>query len=190
MTKLRLITAALVAFSLTTPLGPAAYAEMLEKPACAALEAQKRILLTADVQAALAGGPDWVKEHLHKRDDIEQVRAYLRVEEKIAFRCRTDGVRMPKPKPPPLPDPKPAVPVIMAEGQKVLAGAAAISFLPLRKPAAEEAEGAPVGAQESAGDADTETEVTSAVATGGDAGSSQAVEDSDKTARSENKATR
>ena len=89
----------------------------------------------------------------------------------------------------PLPDPKPPVPIFTAEGQKVLAGAAAMSFLPVRKPSASEPEALQAAAaeQEPAGDADE-------VATSGDTdesepGPSQTVADSDKTAPSETKAT-
>ena len=193
MSKLRLIATAVLAVSMTVFVSAAARAEPLEPDECKALETQKQSLLTTSVKAALTQGPDWVKEHLHNEVEIEQVREYLRVEEKVAFRCRTDGVRIPKPTPPPLPDPKPAVPIIMAEGQKVLAGAAAISFLPLRKPSAVAAEMVETmaGAQEPAGDADDPEEVTAAAeSTGTGPGPSQAVADSDKTAPSENKATR
>lgn len=188
MFKLRLIAAALLAVGLAAHFSPPARAEMLERDQCKVLEAEKQTLLTANVKAALTGGPDWVKDHLHNEDEIEKVRAYLRVEEKVAFRCRTDGVRIPKPLPPPLPDPKPAIPIIMAEGQKVLAGAAAMSFLPLRKPSATESETAEetLGV-EGMGDAEEVTAV--AESSEGEPGPSQAVAESDKTAPSENKAT-
>jgi hypothetical protein len=193
MSMLRPIAAALLALSMTAPVGTAARAEPLEPDECKALETQKQSLLTAGVKAALIQGPDWVKEHLHNEEEIERIRVYLQVEEKVAFRCRTDGVVVPKPVPPPLPDPKPAVPIIMAEGQKVLAGAVAMSFLPLRKPSAVAAEmmETMAGAQEPAGDADDPEEVTAAAESpGAGPGPSQAVADSDKTAPSENKATR
>jgi hypothetical protein len=189
MFKLRFIAATLLAVGLAAHFSPTARAEMLERDQCKALETEKQTLLTASVKAALTGGPDWVKDHLHNEEEIEKVRAYLRVEEKVAFRCRTDGVRIPKPLPPPLPDPKPAVPIIMAEGQKVLAGTAAISFLPLRKPSATASEttGAEALGIEGIGDAEEVTAV--AESSEAEPGPSQAVADSDKTAPPKNKAT-
>lgn len=189
MFKLRLIAAALLAVGLAAHFSPPARAEMLERDQCKVLEAEKQTLLTANVKAALTGGPDWVKDHLHNEDEIEKVRAYLRVEEKVAFRCRTDGVRIPKPQPPPLPDPKPAVPIIMAEGQKVLAGAAAMSFLPLRKPSATVSETAEAEALGIEGIGDAEEVTALADSSEAEPGPSQAVAESDKTAPPENKAT-
>lgn len=194
MPMLRLIAVALIAAIAAAPFSLGARAEMLERDECKALEAEKRALLTPNVKAALTHGPDWVKEHLHSRADIEAVRDYLLVEEKVAFRCRTDGVRIPKPKPPPLPTPKPAVPIFVAD-QKIIAGAAAVSFLPLRKPSpsAPAPAGAEVMAADGIGDTDAEAEeiATSAETTdqGAEPAPSQAVADSDKTAPSENKAT-
>jgi hypothetical protein len=158
----RLTTVALYAVCAAL-LSTVATAEPLERDACKSLEAEKRALLTPEMQAALARGPDWVKNHLDSAGDIEKVRQYLLVEEKLAFRCRTNGVRIPPPRLPPLPDPKPPVPIFTVEGQKVLAGAAAISFLPLRKPSpsASEPVQAAATAPESVGDADE-------VATSGD----------------------
>jgi hypothetical protein len=194
MPKLRLIAVALLAASAAAPFGLGLRAEPLERDACKALEAQKRFLLTPSVNAALSRGPDWVKEHLHSAEDIEKVRQYLQVEEKVAFRCRTDGVRMPEPKPMPLPDRKPPVPVDqVAEGEpaKVLAGAASTSLLPLRKPSLSSPEPAETeaeaAAEQEAGDADEV--VTSSDPEETEPGSSQTVADSDKTAPPENKAT-
>jgi hypothetical protein len=133
----RLITVALLAACAAAMLGAGARAEPLDPDACKALKAERQSLLTGEVKAALARGPDWVKDHLHSAEEIENVREYLQVEAKVAFRCRTDGVVMPKPKPVPLPDRKPPVPKLqVAEGtpSQVLAGAAANSLLPLRKP--------------------------------------------------------
>jgi hypothetical protein len=199
MFKLRLIAAALLAMGLAALLSTAVRAEMLERDQCKALEAEKQTLLTTSVKAALSGGPDWVKEHLHNEEEIEQVRKYLQVEEKVAFRCRTDGVRIPKPKPPPLPDRKPEVPTFVVDTGKapqILAGVAATSFLPLRKPSAAEletveAEGPATEEQAGAGDADTDAEEMTVATEGNEAepGPSQAVADSDKTAPPENKAT-
>ena len=131
---LRLIATVLIAMGLIAPFGTASVAEPLEPAECKALQSQKNTLLTKTVRSALRRGPDWVKEHLHDEDQIEKVREYLLVEEKVAFRCRTDGVRVPKPLPPPLPDRKPPVPTFVAgeENQKILAGMAATSLLPLR----------------------------------------------------------
>lgn len=169
MPKLRLIAVALLAASAVLTLAVNARAEPLKADECQTLKAAQRELLTPELKAALAGGPDWVKENLHSQDEIEKVREFLIVEEKIKFRCRTDGVVMPKPKIVPLPDRKPPVPTY-------------ISLLPLRKPTmieaapvnAEVAEKAVVGeevpGEDGAGDADPE------------AGPSQTLADSDKTA--------
>jgi len=194
MFKLRLIATALIAMGLIAPFGPASVAEPLEPAECKALQGQKQTLLTKTVRAALTRGPDWVKEHLHDEEQIEKVREYLRVEEKVAFRCRTDGVRIPKRLPPPLPDRKPPVPTYVAEGetQKILAGMAATSLLPLRKPTRESPETieAVLAADENAaGDGGGGNDITSTKSDGAEPGSSQAVAESDKTAPPDNKAT-
>jgi len=200
MLKLGLIAMALLVASAATPFGLGARAEPLEREECKELQTQKRSLLTPDVKAALTRGPDWVKEHLYDQDHIEKVREYLSVEEKVAFRCRTNGVRVPKPLPPSLPDRKPPVPTYLVEGSpKVLAGIAATSFLPLRKPSlaapetAEAEDTAEEAVAEPAGDID-EPDTTTTATTAMDSeetepGPSQAVADSDKTAPPENKAT-
>lgn len=208
MSKLRLIAVALLATSAAAPFSTATHAEPLERGECKALQGQKQALLTSGVKAALSRGPDWVKEHLHKQEEIEKVREYLRVEEKVAFRCRTDGVRVPKPMPPPPPDRKPPVPTYVVESgtPKILAGMAATSFLPLRKPSLSQpntaetatiqpetpktetaATDAPNGQE--AGDAgDTGDAISVIETTEAEPGPSQAVADSDMTAPSENKA--
>jgi len=185
----RFIAVALLALCGAATFSLGTRAEPLDRDECKGLKAEQANLLTKEVKAALLRGPDWVKDHLHDAGDIEKVRQYLRIEEKVKFRCRTDGVVVPKPEPPPLPDPKPPVPIFTAEGQKVLAGAAAISFLPLRKPSLSAAESvqADAAAEQGVGDADE-------VPASGDskeeeAGPSQTVADSDKTAPSETKAT-
>jgi len=192
MLKLRLIAIALLIACTAAPIS--AGAEPLEREECKALEAEKRTMLTPRIKTALQHGPDWVKEHLHNQAEIEKIRQYLQVEEKVAFRCRTDGVRIPKPLPPPLPDRKPAVPTILVEGTpKILAGVAATSFLPLRKPSvfggetpgAETAGAEPPADEETAGEGD----ITTPADTEAEAGPSQTVADSDKTAPSEEKAT-
>ena len=53
--------------------------------------ASARRLLTREMQAALDQGPDWVKDHLNT-GEIDRVRDFLAVEEKIEFRCRGGGV--------------------------------------------------------------------------------------------------
>ncbi|WP_159080064.1 hypothetical protein [Methyloceanibacter sp. wino2] len=125
------------------------HAEMLEAEECEALKSQQKALLTPTVQSALTRGPDWVKDNLHDQEKIEQVREYLLVEEKLAFRCRTNGVRIPKPMPPPLPDRKPAVPTF------VVAGVDATSLMPLRNPSREAADAiASVLSEEGEGEGD------------------------------------
>lgn len=186
MPKLRLIAIALLSACAVAPLS--AVAEPLDQEECKALEVQKRALLTPKVQSALARGPDWVKDHLHDHEEIENVREYLKVEEKVAFRCRTDGVQVPTPMPPPLPDRKPPVPTLLVKGTPhILAGVAATSFLPLRKPTE-------AAIAETEAPADEGTEGAGDIATDGDddlaePGPSQAVADSDKTAPPEKKAT-
>jgi hypothetical protein len=92
-----------------------ARAEPLDKDSCASLQAQRKTLLTKDMQAALDQGPDWVKRHLNEAE-IDRVRDFLKVEEKIEFRCRGGGVAKAKVSPPspasemPLPDRKPTPP--------------------------------------------------------------------------------
>ncbi len=187
---LRLIATVLIAMGLIAPFGTASVAEPLELAECKALQSQKNTLLTKTVRSALKRAPDWVKEHLHDEDQIEKVREYLLVEEKVAFRCRTDGVRVPKPLPPPLPDRKPPVPTFVAgeENQKILAGIAATSLLPLRKPTRESPktiEAVLASDEEGTGDGVGAADIASpAESDGAGAGSSQAVAESDKTAPS------
>jgi hypothetical protein len=126
----RFIAMALFAGGLALVAGGNALAEPLDKQACASLETERRSLFTNEIKAALERGPDWVKDHLHTPEEIEKVRQYLLVEEKLAFRCRTDGVTVPKPQPVPLPDRKPDLPpteVAATEPAKILAGAASRS---------------------------------------------------------------
>ena len=132
MTKLRPM-AVLLLVALAMPCAMAS-AEPLESEECNALKTKEKALLTPTVRAALKGGPDWVKQHLHDLEKIEQVREYLSVEEKVAFRCRTDGIRIPAPPLPSLPDRKPAVPTF------VVAGVDAASLMPHRNPSREAAE--------------------------------------------------
>ena len=198
MTKLRPIAAVLFVLTCATPFH-AAYAEPLERDECTVLKAQQKTLLTATVSAALKRGPDWVKEHLHDKDMIEQVRNYLVVEEKVAFRCRTDGVRIPKPEPPSLPDRKPPVPTF------IVAGVDATSLMPLRNPSRPAADAIATALTASGTDGEGDIDDDPSLASGDEtaaanapapapagtdaAGASQAVADSDKTAPSGNKAT-
>ena len=148
MTKLHPMAVILFVAGFVAPYGTA-HAEMLEPEECEALKTQQKSLLTPTVQSALTKGPDWVKDNLHDQEKIEQVREYLLVEEKLAFRCRTDGVRIPKPMPPPLPDRKPAVPTF------VVAGVDATSLMPLRNPSREAADAiASVLSEEGEGEGD------------------------------------
>jgi hypothetical protein len=169
MPKLRLIAVALLAASGVMSLALTARAVPLEPDECQTLKAAQRELLTPELKAALAGGPDWVKNHLHNQEEIEKIREFLSVEEKIKFRCRTDGVVMPKPKIVPLPDRKPPVPTY-------------ISLLPLRKPVMTEA--APVNVEVAEEDVVVAEEVPGEDGAGDadpEAGPSQTLGVSDKT---------
>jgi hypothetical protein len=165
MPLLRFMAVALVALSAAL-LGAAAFAEPLDKEACAKLDGDRKKLLTREMQAALDHGPDWVKNHLDSVE-IEKVREFLAIEEQIEFRCRTTGAGIAKalqaaaknPDGVTLPDRKPAPPpsVVTADDHG--------TPLPDRNP-------------------------TAAQSTTADAKPSQTVADSDKTAPSKTKATR
>jgi hypothetical protein len=176
----RFISLALFTACATAALSTGASAEPLDSADCKTLKAEQKSLLTSKLKAALSRGPDWVKENLHNADEIEKVRHYLLVEEKTAFRCRTDGVRVPKPKPMELPERKPEPPTVVAaveEPLKALASAATNSFLPLRKPGwSSPAEGDTEPAQMAADASDTTAPIEPIPAP------SQTVADSDKTA--------
>jgi hypothetical protein len=161
MLLLRLIAVMLLASSTALPLSQGAFTAPLDKEACADLQVQHKRLLTREIQEALARGPDWVKEHLN-HEKIEQVREYLKVEEKVIFRCRGGGVAKVQPPTVPLPDRKPVLPSASVAAAATASAATDIP-LPDRKPSSD-----PVK---------TETQP------------SQAVADSDKTAPSETKAT-
>ena len=187
----RHIAAALLAVCGAMLCTAGAFAVPLDREACQTLEAERKALLTGEVRAALERGPDWVKDHLHTADKIEEVRKYLLVEEQLEFRCRTDGVVMPEPEQVPLPDRKPPVPaqrqIAGEQPTKVLAGATTPGLLPHRKPSASEEETADMSeAPEGAGDADDMAEASAGAMT---AGPSQTIADSDKTAPSNIKAT-
>jgi hypothetical protein len=195
MPSLRLIAAALLVLCGAGLFSLGARAEPLDRDECKTLKDEQRTLLTKEVKTALSQGPDWVKDHLHDAGDIEKVRQYLSIEENVEFRCRTDGVIVPKPEPVPLPDRKPEFPPTQVADEKqeqtpILEGAASTSLLPLRKPGvsspedgigdAEEAE------EEEIGDTQGAESTSSADA---DPGPSQTVADSDKTAPAKIKAT-
>jgi hypothetical protein len=121
MTLLRFIVVALVIGGMAAPF--CAVAEPLDKESCLKLQAERRALLTREMQAALDHGPDWVKDHLDTQK-IEKVREFLDIEAMIEFRCRGGGVSKPSetaatgnPDIPPLPDRKPTPPPsAVAEG--------------------------------------------------------------------------
>ena len=118
MPLLRFIAVVLLTSSLAMALGLSARAEPLDKESCVGLQSERNKLLTREMQAALDRGPDWVKNHLNP-EELDQVRQFLLVEEKIEFRCRGGGVAKPTVNPTetpinaddvPLPDRKPAPP--------------------------------------------------------------------------------
>jgi hypothetical protein len=158
MPMLRFIAVLLVTASFALPRA-SAIAEPLDKEACLDLQGERAKLLTPQMQAALDRGPDWVKDHLDSAD-LEKVREFLSVEEKIEFRCRGGGVAKPAPSP----------------------AAAETVPLPDRKPdtsSSAEAAGAP-----------DSNKTGSAPPSTADVKPSQTVADSDKTAPSKTKATR
>jgi hypothetical protein len=115
-----------IAVALLTAMPLSAVAEPLDKDSCAGLQGQRNKLLTREMRAALDRGPDWVKTHLNP-EELEQVRQFLLVEEKIEFRCRGGGVAKPAEKAPetnttadvvPLPDRKPAPPTATTDDSK------------------------------------------------------------------------
>jgi hypothetical protein len=193
MPSLRLIAAALLVLCGAGFFSLGARAVPLDRDECKTLKAEQTALLTKEVRAALAQGPDWVKDHLHDAGDIEKVRQYLSIEEKVEFRCRTDGVVPPKPEPISLPDRKPKLPPTQVADEKqeqtpILAGAASTSLLPLRKPGASSPEDGIGDAEESEEIGDTQG-AESASSAEADPGPSQTVADSDKTAPVKTKAT-
>jgi hypothetical protein len=165
MPFLGFIAVVLLATGLAAPFFAAAFAEPLDQTACLGLQAERKKLLTPKMQTALEQGPDWVKDHLND-EDIEKVREFLLVEEKIEFRCRGANVvakalqnAATNPDRVTLPDRKPPVP------QNAVASGDPEMPLPDRKPGAAQSAEANVPA-------------------------SQTVADSAKTAPSKTKATR
>jgi hypothetical protein len=96
MQLLRPIAVAFLATGLAAPFGLATFAEPLLKTECSQLQAERQKLLTREMQSALERGPDWVKDHLNDAE-LDKVREFLIVEEKIVFRCRGGGVSPPTP---------------------------------------------------------------------------------------------
>jgi len=193
MPLLRLIAAALLLLCGAGLFSLGARAEPLDRDECKTLKSEQSTLLTKEVKAALTQGPDWVKDHLHDAGDIEKVRQYLSIEEKVAFRCRTDGVVAPKPEPVLLPDRKPELPPTQVADEKqeltpILAGAASTSLLPVRKPGVSSPEDGIGDAEEGEEIGDTLGAASTSSAEA-DPRPSQTVADSDKTAPSKTKAT-
>jgi hypothetical protein len=215
MPLLRLIAVALLASGSAALLGLSAVAEPLDKEVCAALQVERKKLLTHEMQAALERGPDWVKDHLDDAE-LEQVRQFLAVEEKIEFRCRGGGVAKPKPVSMPLPDRKPSLPQAETADtgpSDTSAGSdqtTTSSLLPERKPSPSSPETAGVepnhsetgGAEPNhdvAGSDNTAASQAPDMGSGqnvadpakaADPGPSQTVADSDKTVPTKTKATR
>ena len=130
MPMLRIIVVALVAGSFAAVVGTSVLAEPLDKESCLKLERERARLLTREMKSALERGPDWVKEHLDT-GEIEKVREFLAVEERIEFRCRGGGVVVPGPMSAdgvPLPVRKPELP------SSAVVKAASDTPLPDRKP--------------------------------------------------------
>jgi hypothetical protein len=103
------VAAILAAAGTAVPLGHRAAAEPLGKEQCALLKKEHAELLTDDMQYALDHGPDWVKSHL-ENDEIEKVRTYLIIEEKLEFQCRKGAFIRDYINYVPLPDRRPAPP--------------------------------------------------------------------------------
>lgn len=174
MPLLRFVAVALLAASSAVPLCTVA-AGPLDKAACVSLQTERDKLLTPKMRAALEQGPDWVKDNLN-HDDIEKVRLFLLVEEKLMFRCRDGGG-------------------VARALQNALTNPDGVT-LPDRKPAPPSS-AVSTAAADSAADKAAEPEVplpdrnpAAARTTAANVTSSQTVADSDKTAPSNTKATR
>jgi hypothetical protein len=155
MPWLRFIAVTLVAGGFAVQPGARAFAEPLDKDSCRRLNGERAKLLTPQMKAALARGPDWVKEHLDP-GDIEKVRHFLSVEAMIEFRCRGGGVDKPVPVIVPLPDRKPDLP------PSDVATADPVMPLPDRKPNSGPSETADESSQTVAGSVKTAPEKTKA----------------------------
>jgi hypothetical protein len=185
MPSSRLIAIALIASGAAVLLSLAAAAEPLDKESCSELKDQQKTLLTNEMKAALARGPDWVKDHLSS-EELDKVRRFLSVEEKVAFRCRSNGLVIPKPEPVPLPDRKPPLPPTeTADTEPSSEKPASSGLLPERNPARLSSDTADAGPSQTVAESDK-----TAPSHAPEEGSSQTVADSDKTAPSKTKATR
>jgi hypothetical protein len=163
MKMLRFIAVALVAASSAVSLCATGFATPLDKEACLKLQNERTTLLTPKMKAALEQGPDWVKNHLNE-DDIEKVREFLLIEEKIEFRCRESVVAkamqeaLANPHAVPLPDRKPTPPSSVAASSASTAAPVATGdpemTLPDRNPAAAERTIADVKPSQTVADSD------------------------------------
>lgn len=149
MPRTHLIAVGLLAVGATALAGASASSKPLYREECAKLKIERIKLLTKDMQAALARGPDWVKDHLNK-DKIEHVRHFLQVEENLAFRCRGGGIAKVKPPAMPLPDRKPDAPVMASAEDE----AGQTIGLPLRKPELPSSAASEVKASQTLADSD------------------------------------
>jgi len=155
MPLLRFIAVTLFAGGLAVQPGANALAEPLDKDSCRRLKDERAKLLSPQMKAALARGPDWVKDHLDT-GEIEKVREFLSVEAMIEFRCRGGGVARPVLATVPLPDRKPDPP------PSDVATADPDMPLPDRKPGSEPSAAADEPSQTVAGSDKTAPEETKA----------------------------
>ena len=172
MPLLRSIAVALLAASPAVSFCTPAVAEPLDKTVCNSLENERQELLTPKMRAALEQGPDWVKDHLNDQD-IEKVRQFLVVEEKLIFRCRDGGG-------------------VAKALQNALTNPDGVP-LPDRKPTSLSAVADPPAPAKAAGEPEMplpDRNPTAAQTATAKVTSSQTVADSDKTAPSSTKATR
>jgi len=95
MPSLRFIAVALLVAGSSPLVASHGRAEPLDKESCNELQDQRKALLTREMQAALDHGPDWVKDHLDPTE-LDKVRRFLLIEEKIVFQCRGGGVEKAK----------------------------------------------------------------------------------------------
>lgn len=118
MQSLRVIAVALLVAGLLPLAASRVLAEPLDKESCKELQDQRKALLTLEMQAALDHGPDWVKDHLEPTE-LDKVRRFLLVEEKIVFQCRGGGVEKAKiiTDGMPLPDRNPNRPATVADAK-------------------------------------------------------------------------
>jgi hypothetical protein len=176
----RLIAIMLCASGVCALLNFGAAARPLDKTSCTHLKTEHQELLTPEMRKALDHGADWVKGHLDS-SDLDKVREFLVVEEDLEFRCPGGGVDLPKP--PPLPDHKPPVPPPeTADVEPAPENQVSSDLLPDRNPS--RASSSPTDAGSSQPVAESDKTAPAQV------GTSQTVADSDKTQRLKSKATR